>query len=75
MLNRLLRNRYGQSREDRGQGRGAGRGRGQGGGTKPGSGPVGNCVCPKCGHTTPHVAGQRCIDQACPKCGTKMIRE
>jgi hypothetical protein len=83
MLNRLLRSRYGQTRDGRGQGRdagqgqgrGVGRGRGYGGGSKPGSGPGGNCVCPKCGHKELHVAGQRCIDQACPKCGTKMIRE
>jgi hypothetical protein len=40
MFNRLLRG-------GRGQGVG-GRGRGRGGGTKPGSGPGGNCVCPKC---------------------------
>ena len=30
---------------------------------------------PKCGHKEPHVAGQRCIDRTCPKCGTRMIRE
>jgi hypothetical protein len=77
MINRFLRNRSGQSR---GAGQGAGRGQGgggRGGGNKPGSGPAGNCVCPnpKCGHKEPHVAGQRCIDRTCPKCGTKMIRE
>ena len=64
----------------RGQGGGGGRGgsgagRGRGGGTKPGSGPEGNCVCPNCGHKTPHVVGQRCIDMTCPQCGTKMTRE
>jgi hypothetical protein len=65
----------------RGQGRGqspgggAGQGRGRGGGDKPGSGPAGNCVCPKCGHKEAHIAGQRCLDRACPKCGTKMTRE
>ena len=64
-----------------GQGRGGGQGagglggRGRGGGNKPGSGPAGNCVCPSCGHKEPHVAGQRCIDRTCPKCGTRMIRE
>jgi tRNA(Ile2) C34 agmatinyltransferase TiaS len=46
-----------------------------GGGTKPGSGPAGNCVCPKCGYKAVHTVGQRCIDLNCPKCGTKMIRE
>jgi hypothetical protein len=63
-----FRNRGGQG--GRGQG-----GRGQGAGSKPGSGPDGYCICPKCGHKLPHTAGQRCIDQACPKCGTKMMRE
>jgi hypothetical protein len=78
MLNRLFRGKGGQSgRGGGGQGKGAGRGGGQGrgAGNKPGSGPGGNCVCPKCGHTEPHVAGQRCLDRNCPKCGTKMIRQ
>jgi hypothetical protein len=80
MLTRLMRNRFGRGRgEGAGQGRGGGRGygggRGGGGGTKPGSGPDGNCVCPKCGKKVPHVAGQRCIDMSCPDCGTKMVRE
>lgn len=56
----------------RGQG---GRGQGRGGGNRPGSGPGGNCVCPKCGHKVPHQVGQRCLDIPCPKCGTSMIRE
>lgn len=50
-------------------------GRGQGGGNRPGSGPGGNCVCPSCGHKEPHIAGQRCVDRVCPKCGTRMIKE
>jgi hypothetical protein len=86
MLNRNFRGRDGQGggglgrgQGGRGQGGGGLRrgqgGRGQGGGNKPGSGPAGNCVCPKCGHKEPHVVGQRCIDRTCPKCGTKMIRE
>ena len=58
-----------------GQGKGKAGGRGRGGGNKPGSGPNGNCVCPKCGHRTPHKAGQRCKDTTCPKCNTTMIRE
>jgi len=77
MFNRYLRNRFGHGR-DAGQGAGRGQGKGgEGGGNKPGSGPGGNCVCPnpKCGHKEPHVAGERCIDRVCPKCGTKMIRE
>jgi hypothetical protein len=68
MLNRNFRDRGGQG----GRGQGGG---GRGGGNKPGSGPAGNCVCPKCGHKEPHVTGQRCVDQVCPNCGTKMIRE
>jgi electron transport complex protein RnfB len=62
-------------RGGRGKGRGGQGGGGRGGGTKPGSGPGGNCLCPNCGHRIPHQVGQRCIDLACPKCGTKMIRE
>lgn len=82
MITRYLRNRFGQGGgqgrgggQGQGRGGGAGQGRGGGGGNKPGSGPAGNCVCPNCGHKESHVAGQRCIDQTCPKCGTKMIRE
>jgi hypothetical protein len=72
-----------RNRSDQGQGAGQGGGRGAGGsrgrgwgmGKKPSSGPGGNCVCPKCGHKEPHVAGERCLDKICPKCGTKMTRE
>jgi hypothetical protein len=61
----------------RGQGGGAGQGggRGRGGGNKPGSGPGGNCICPKCGKRIPHTVGYRCFDQTCPACGTRMVRE
>jgi DNA-directed RNA polymerase subunit RPC12/RpoP len=52
--------------------RGSGRGRGQG--NKPGSGPSGKCRCPKCGYEVNHQVGQRCMDLACPKCGTKMLK-
>jgi hypothetical protein len=76
MINQLLRNRFGQGQgRGWGRGRGIGQGQGKGGGNKPTSGPGGNCVCPKCGHKEPHVAGQRCLDKACPKCGTRMVRE
>jgi len=50
-------------------------GRGIGGGNKAGVGPVGKCVCPKCGYRTSHKRGERCIDISCPKCGAKMVRE
>lgn len=51
---------------------GGDRGRGS---NPPGSGAGGNCICPSCGQKEPHVAGQRCRDIPCPKCGTRMIRE
>jgi len=65
MFNRLFRG---------GRGQGGG-GRGRGGGNRPGSGPSGNCVCPKCGYKQPHQVGQRCMDIACPQCGTRMTKE
>jgi hypothetical protein len=86
MVQKIFQNRFGRNQNagagaGRGQGRGAGQqggrgyGGGRGGGTKPGSGPGGNCICPKCGRKEPHIAGQRCIDQTCPECGTRMVRE
>jgi hypothetical protein len=69
----LVQNRFGQNQR---VGRGAGRGYGGGrAGGKPRSGPGGNCICPECGRREPHIVGQRCIDQTCPECGTKMIRK
>lgn len=56
-------------------GRAAGGGRGRGGGNKPGSGPGGECVCPKCGYRTPHVVGQPCMEMTCPSCGTRLVKE
>jgi len=38
-------------------------------------GAGGFCVCPRCDHKTPHQSGMRCIEQKCPKCGAKMLRE
>ena len=60
-----------------GMGRGIGRGRGMGrmGGTRPGAGPSGNCICPKCGVTILHQVGLPCYQANCPKCGTKMVRK
>ncbi|MFH2038386.1 MAG: hypothetical protein ABIJ65_03020 [Chloroflexota bacterium] len=80
MDNQIFRGRNGQNLGGRGlvtcrgKDSGGGTGKGKGGGNKPGSGPTGNCVCPKCGKKSPHVTGQRCMDQVCPDCGTKMIR-
>jgi len=51
-----------------------GRGRGKMGGPFA-AGTGGNCVCPKCGHAGPHVAGQPCSKKKCPKCGTQMTRQ
>lgn len=57
--------------------------RGRGGGrfsptdnpTKPGSGPGGFCVCPKCGKKVGHVRAVPCVEQKCPQCGTRMLKE
>ena len=60
-----------------GTGRGKGLGRGQGRGKMVGTfatGLGGNCVCPSCGATVPHIAGQPCNQISCPKCGMKMTR-
>jgi uncharacterized protein len=56
-----------------GRGPVAGGGRGRGG--KFGAGSGGNCLCPKCKMSVPHVAGVPCYNVKCPKCGTKMNRE
>lgn len=62
----------------RGPGRGLRRGMGpeEGKGRMGGqaAGPAGQCVCPKCGHETPHERGVPCTLKTCPKCGATMIR-
>ena len=58
-----------------GRGGNRGQGRGIGGGNNPGSGPTGNCVCPKCGYKVEHQVGQRCMDLTCPNCNIRLIRE
>jgi len=54
--------------------RGSGSGGGRMGGMRPGSGPGGNCVCPKCGASVPHQRGVPCYELNCPQCGTKMVK-
>jgi predicted Fe-Mo cluster-binding NifX family protein len=56
------------------RGPGGGQGRGRKGGPLAG-GPVGTCLCPKCGHREPHERGVPCVQRKCPKCGTAMTRE
>jgi len=68
----------GPSGQGPGTGRGMGRsggGRGRIGGNRPGSGPVGKCVCPGCGAKVSHQQGTACYSINCPKCGSKMVRE
>ena len=60
-------------RTGRGFGRG-GKGQGRMAGTRPGAGPSGSCVCPKCGATSTHQSGIPCLNINCPKCGVKMVR-
>ena len=61
--------------DQRGRGyRAGGGGGGRMGGNRPGSGPGGDCVCPKCGQKATHQAGVPCYEVKCPKCGAKMIR-
>ena len=57
----------------RGEGKGRARGRGRMGGVA--AGPGGDCVCPSCGHKTPHQRGVPCVQAKCPECGTNMVRE
>jgi len=40
-----------------------------------GRGPMGDCICPKCGATLPHIKGTPCRDRRCPECGSVMVRE
>jgi len=35
----------------------------------------GNCVCPACNTTVPHIKGTACYTIPCPKCSTLMVRE
>ena len=48
-----------------------GRGRMPGGLAK---GPLGECVCPNCGHRQAHGIGVPCYQVKCPTCGFYMTR-
>ena len=52
---------------------GAGAGRGRMGGPAS-AGPVGYCICPKCGEKVKHTRAEPCASMKCPKCNTTMIR-
>jgi predicted Fe-Mo cluster-binding NifX family protein len=71
LMNGRKRGGMGQRGQGRGQG---GQGRGRMGGPLK-EGPVGACLCPKCGHREPHERGVPCVRKQCPKCGTAMTRE
>jgi len=38
-------------------------------------GSGGFCICPKCETRLPHREGVRCLEEHCPQCGAKMLRE
>jgi hypothetical protein len=39
------------------------------------AGPVGDCLCPQCGHRQRHERGVPCMRVKCPTCGSAMVRE
>jgi hypothetical protein len=55
-------------------GGGAAGGQRRGLGSGQALGPGGECVCPVCKTTSPHVQGYPCNQRTCPKCGAKMTR-
>jgi hypothetical protein len=38
-------------------------------------GPIGECVCLKCGTTIKHTRREPCTEIKCPSCGEKMTRK
>lgn len=43
-------------------------------GSRPGAGPGGDCVCPRCGRKVPHLQAEPCFNLSCPQCGAKLVR-
>lgn len=43
--------------------------------SRRGMGPSGFCICPKCGYRKPHRAGVPCMEEKCPNCGARLVRE
>lgn len=39
------------------------------------AGPVGYCICSKCGYKEEHYRAVPCANKKCPKCGVLMTRE
>jgi ribosomal protein S27AE len=40
-----------------------------------GMGPLGFCICLRCGYRVKKEPGVRCMEIRCPRCGAVMIRE
>jgi len=40
-----------------------------------GMGPIGYCICLRCGYRVRKIPGVRCLEMKCPKCGAAMVRE
>ncbi|MBN2367312.1 MAG: ferredoxin [Calditrichaeota bacterium] len=38
-------------------------------------GSGGYCLCPKCGNKVPHKRGVPCLEERCPSCGARLVRE
>lgn len=57
-----------------GRGRGGGRGMGRMGG-KAAAGPVGDCLCPRCGYREAHEQGVPCTQKQCPNCQVPLVRK
>lgn len=70
-----MKGRFRQFYEEDWRGRGRGRFSSVADPDMPGSGPVGFCVCPSCGHKEKHVRAIPCNKKKCPKCGQLMTKK